>query len=63
MIVKLFRLIQDVLEIRSFLFSSYHFFTVVGNMGDNCIALRKEFVFSVALSQNVKSLVEAVFFG
>jgi hypothetical protein len=63
MIVKLFRLIQDVLEIGSFLFRNYHFFAVVGNMGDNCIAFRKEFVFSVALSQNVKSLVEAVFFG
>jgi len=50
MIVKLFRLIQDVLEIGSFLFRNYHFFAVVGNMGDNCIALRKEFVFSVALS-------------
>ena len=52
-----------MLEIGSFLFGDDHFFAMVGNMGDNCIALGEELVFSIALSHDVESLFEAIFFG
>ena len=62
-IVQLFGLIHDVLEIGSFLLGNYHFFAMVGNMRYNCIALGKELVFSIALSHDVESLFQAIFFG